>query len=66
MRRPGADLIAHYLNPDRLPVRDRWSRKHADTQRRLCLTAQRCLFEQIVSSVVLLRDSPATGLSAGS
>src|SRR5215472_7442399 len=36
MRRPGADLIAHYLNPDRLPARDRWSRKHADTQRRLC------------------------------
>jgi hypothetical protein len=36
MRRPGADLIAHDLNPDRLPVRDRWSRKHADTQRRLC------------------------------
>ena len=36
MRRLGADLIAHYLDPDRLPVRDRWSRKHADTQRRLC------------------------------
>jgi integrase len=36
MRRPGADLIAHYLDLDRLPVRDRWSRKHADTQRRLC------------------------------
>ena len=35
MRRPGADLIAHYLDPDRLPVRDRWSRKHADPQRRL-------------------------------
>jgi hypothetical protein len=36
MRRPGADLIAHYLGPDRLPVKDRWSRRHADTQRRLC------------------------------
>jgi integrase len=36
MRRPGADLIAHYLDPDRLPVQERWSRKHADTQRRLC------------------------------
>jgi hypothetical protein len=36
MRRPGADLIAHYLNPDRLPVYDRWSRKHAHNQRRLC------------------------------
>jgi hypothetical protein len=36
MERPGSDLIAHYLNPDRLPVDDRWSRKHAHTQRRLC------------------------------
>jgi len=36
MTRPGADLIAWYLNPDRLRVADRWSRKHADTQRRLC------------------------------
>jgi hypothetical protein len=36
MTRPGADLIAWYLNPDRLPVADRWSRNHADTQRRLC------------------------------
>jgi hypothetical protein len=31
MRRPGADLIAQYLDPDRLPVGDRWSRKHAHT-----------------------------------
>jgi integrase len=36
MERPGADLIAHYLDPDRRPVEDRWSRKHAHTQRRLC------------------------------
>jgi hypothetical protein len=36
MERPGADLIAHYLDPDRLPVPKRWSRRHADTQRRLC------------------------------
>ena len=36
MERPGADLIAHYLDPDRLPVDERWSRKHAYTQRRLC------------------------------
>ena len=36
MRRPGAALIAYYLDPDRLPVGERWSRKHADTQRRLC------------------------------
>ena len=36
MEQPGADLIAHYLDPGRLPVQDRWSRKHAHTQRRLC------------------------------
>ena len=36
MKRPGADLIAQYLDPDRLPVDERWSRKHAHTQRRLC------------------------------
>ena len=36
MRRPGADLIAWYLNLDRLPVAESWSRRHADTQRRLC------------------------------
>lgn len=34
--RSGKDLIAHYLDPDRLPVGKQWSRKHADTQRRLC------------------------------
>jgi hypothetical protein len=36
MRKPGAALIRHYLDPDRLPVHQRWSRRHADTQRRLC------------------------------
>lgn len=36
MERTGGELIAHYLDPDRLPVDRRWSRKHADTQRRLC------------------------------
>ena len=36
MERSGADLIKHYLDPDRLPAGDRWSRKHAHTQRRLC------------------------------
>ncbi|MBO0815926.1 MAG: tyrosine-type recombinase/integrase, partial [Actinobacteria bacterium] len=36
MTRPGADLIAWYLNPDRLPASGQWSRKHAHTQRRLC------------------------------
>jgi hypothetical protein len=36
MKHHGADLTAWYLNPDRLPVDQRWSRKHARTQRRLC------------------------------
>jgi integrase len=36
MRRPGADLVAYYLDPDRLPADRQWSRKHAHTQRRLC------------------------------
>jgi integrase len=35
MKLRGADLIAYYLSPDRLPVRGQWSRKHAHTQRRL-------------------------------
>jgi hypothetical protein len=34
--KPGAELIAWYLNPDRLPVAARWSSKHADKQRQLC------------------------------
>jgi integrase len=36
MERTGADLIVHYLDPDRLPPDGQWSRKHAHTQRRLC------------------------------
>jgi hypothetical protein len=36
MRQPGAALISHYLDPDRLSVKTRWSRKHAHTQGRLC------------------------------
>jgi hypothetical protein len=36
MERPGTDLIAFYLSPDRLPADRQWSRKHAHTQRRLC------------------------------
>ena len=36
LERPGADLIAHYLDPSRLPAQGQWSRKHAHTQRRLC------------------------------
>ena len=36
LERPGADLIAWYLCPDRHPAGRPWSRRHADTQRRLC------------------------------
>jgi len=36
MERPGSDLIAWYLSPARHPAGRPWSRRHADTQRRLC------------------------------
>jgi integrase len=36
MERPGADVIGYYLDPDRLPTGQRWFRKHAHAQRRLC------------------------------
>ncbi|MGH3125495.1 MAG: hypothetical protein ACRDND_31330, partial [Streptosporangiaceae bacterium] len=36
MEQPGMDLIAFYLSPGRHPAARPWSRKHADTQRRLC------------------------------
>src|SRR5260221_5208730 len=36
LERPGADLIAYYLSPGRHAASAPWSRKHADTQRRLC------------------------------
>ena len=36
MERPGDDLMAYYLSPVRHPAGKQWSRKHADTQRRLC------------------------------
>jgi len=36
MERPGTDLLAFYLSPGRHPASTPWSRKHADTQRRLC------------------------------
>jgi integrase len=36
MEQRGADLIAFYLSPGRHPAGEQWSRKHTDTQRRLC------------------------------
>jgi len=54
MKKPGAALIAHYLDPDRLPVQERWSRKHAHTQRRLC-----ALFVAPVLDAVACQDIKA-------
>jgi hypothetical protein len=36
MERPGTDLVGYYLSPGRHPAGRPWSRRHADTQRRLC------------------------------
>jgi hypothetical protein len=36
LERPGSELVAFYLCPDRLPAAGQWSRKHAHTQARLC------------------------------
>lgn len=33
---PWRAVFTYYLDPDRLPVEDRWSRKHARTRRALC------------------------------
>jgi hypothetical protein len=55
MKKPGAAFIAHYLDPDRLPVRDRWSRKHAHTQRRLCV-----LYAAPVIAAVTCQDIKAS------
>ena len=33
---PGTELIGYYLSPGRHPAASPWSRKHADTQARLC------------------------------
>ena len=51
LERPGADLIAYYLDPDRLPPDRRWSRKHAHTQRRLCER-----FAALVIGAVICQD----------
>jgi hypothetical protein len=59
LERTGADLIAHYLDPGRLPVRGQWSRKHAHTQRRLCER-----FAAPVIDTVTCQDITATSCSA--
>jgi integrase len=68
MTKPGADLIAWYLNPDRLPVADRWSRKHSDTQRRLCqryaatvITAVTCQDITVNHTQKIVNAAPTAG-----
>jgi hypothetical protein len=76
MERPGADLITHYQDPDRLPMENRWSRKHTYTQRRLCerfaapiiaaITCQDIKPEHTQkASTPRRRPGKATGLSSG-
>jgi hypothetical protein len=57
MKKPGAALIAHYLDLDRLPVQDRWSRKHAHTQRRRCV-----LYAAPVIDVLTCQDIKAPNM----
>ena len=68
MQRPGADLIAHYLDPDRLPVQARWSRKHGHTQRRLCerfaapvIGALACQDIKTVHTQAIVNAAPTAG-----
>ncbi len=73
MTRPGADLIAHYLDPDRLAVDERWSRKHTHTQRRLCerfaapvIGAVTCQDIKTEHTQKIVNAAPTPGEGAGS
>ena len=59
MRRPGADLIAHYLDLDRLPVDQRWSRKHAHTQRTLCERFVAPVIDLVICQNIKIRHTRA-------
>ena len=70
--RPGTDLIAHYLDPDRLPARDRWSRKYADIWRRLCerfaapvIAAITCQDIKTEHTQKIVNAAPTAGVDAG-
>ena len=72
MKKPGADPIAHFLGPDRHPVQDRWSRKHADTQRRLCerfavpvIAAVTCKDIKISHMQAIVNAPPQPGKATG-
>ena len=60
MKRPGADLVAHYLDPDRLPVDKRWSREHTHTQRRLCER----FAAPVIEAVAIERSQPGAIMGA--
>ena len=59
MTRPGKDLIDWYLNPDRLPVDKRWSRRHADTQKRLCRRFARPVIDAVTCQDITHRHMQA-------
>ena len=71
LERPGADLIAWYLSPDRHPAARPWSRKHADTQRRLCerfiapvIAAVRCQDIRLADMQRIVNAAPTAGEGA--
>jgi integrase len=71
MERPGADLIAWYLSPDRHPAGRPWSRRHADTQRRLCarfiapvIAAAACQDIRVADMQKVVNAAPTAGEGA--
>jgi integrase len=71
MERPGADLIAWYLSPDRHPAGRPWSRRHADTQRRLCarfiapvIAAAACQDIRVADMQKIVNAAPTAGEGA--
>ena len=71
LERPGADLIAWYLCPDRHPAGRPWSRRHADTQRRLCerfvapvIAAACCQDIRVADMQQIINSAPTAGEGA--
>jgi hypothetical protein len=65
---PGADLIAYYLSPSRHPAGRPWSRKHADTQSRLCrkylapvIASLRCEDIKVADMQAAVNNAPTPG-----
>ena len=59
MLRTGAELLAHYLSAERLPVGRQWSRKHADTQRDLCARHLRPVIGTLTCQDIRVADMQA-------